>query len=78
MAIVGSTGSGKSTIVSLLNRLYEIEVGKISIDGMDIKEYDLETLRGNIGLVLQDVFCSMARYTTTSVLTTQTLATKRS
>lgn len=56
MAIVGSTGSGKSTIVSLLNRLYEIEVGKISIDGMDIKEYDLETLRGNIGLVLQDVF----------------------
>jgi ATP-binding cassette subfamily B multidrug efflux pump len=56
MAIVGSTGSGKSTIISLLNRLYEIEVGKISIDGIDIKEYDLETLRGNIGLVLQDVF----------------------
>ncbi|MBK8402907.1 MAG: ABC transporter ATP-binding protein [Saprospiraceae bacterium] len=56
LAIVGSTGSGKSTMISILNRLYEVENGVISIDGINIKEYDLETLRGNIGLVLQDVF----------------------
>lgn len=43
-------------MISILNRLYEVENGVISIDGINIKEYDLETLRGNIGLVLQDVF----------------------
>lgn len=56
VAIVGHTGSGKSTIISLLNRLYDIQQGRILIDGRDIKEWELETLRRNVGVVLQDVF----------------------
>ena len=55
-AIVGSTGSGKTTIISLIDRLYDIQQGQIKIDGHDIKEYDLTTLRSRIGVVLQDVF----------------------
>jgi ATP-binding cassette subfamily B protein len=56
VALVGATGAGKSSIVNLLNRFYEINRGAISIDGVDIKEYELGTLRKNIGVVLQDVF----------------------
>jgi ATP-binding cassette subfamily B protein len=56
VAIVGHTGSGKTTIISLLNRLYEIQHGSIKIDDIDIREYQLEALRKNIGVVLQDVF----------------------
>ncbi|MBC7946681.1 MAG: ABC transporter ATP-binding protein [Chitinophagaceae bacterium] len=56
VAIVGHTGSGKTTIISLLNRLYHIRKGAIRVDDTDIKEYDLEYLRKNIGVVLQDVF----------------------
>ena len=56
VAIVGHTGSGKTTIISLLNRLYEINKGKIKIDDVEIEEYRLEVLRKNIGVVLQDVF----------------------
>ncbi len=56
VAIVGHTGSGKTTIVSLLNRLYHIDKGAIRIDGINIDQYDLDILRKNIGLVLQDVF----------------------
>jgi ATP-binding cassette, subfamily B, multidrug efflux pump len=56
VAIVGHTGSGKSTIVSLLNRLYQIEKGRIMIDNVDIENYELDSLRKNIGVVLQDVF----------------------
>ena len=56
VAIVGHTGSGKTTIVSLLNRLYHIDKGAIRIDGINIEQYDLDILRKNIGLVLQDVF----------------------
>jgi ATP-binding cassette, subfamily B, multidrug efflux pump len=56
LAIVGSTGSGKTTIISILNRFYEIQSGSIKIDGTDIREYDLATLRGRIAVVLQDVF----------------------
>lgn len=56
IAIVGHTGSGKTTIISLLNRLYHIRQGSIKIDDVDIEEYDLEVLRKNIGVVLQDVF----------------------
>ncbi|MEI8109714.1 MAG: ABC transporter ATP-binding protein [Chitinophagia bacterium] len=55
-ALVGPTGSGKSSIVSLLNRLYPLERGNIFLDGIDIRDYDLELLRSNIGVVLQDVF----------------------
>jgi ATP-binding cassette subfamily B protein len=56
IAIVGHTGSGKTTIISLLNRLYHIQRGEIKIDGVSIDEYELDTLRRNIGVVLQDVF----------------------
>jgi ATP-binding cassette subfamily B protein len=56
IAIVGHTGSGKSTIISLLNRLYHIQRGTIKIDDINIEEYKLESLRRNIGVVLQDVF----------------------
>lgn len=56
IALVGSTGAGKSTIIGLLNRFYETSKGKIEIDGHDIHDYDLSYLRKNIGVVLQDVF----------------------
>lgn len=56
VAIVGSTGAGKSTIINLLNRFYEIDSGTISIDGVAIKEYTIESLRQQIAVVLQDVF----------------------
>jgi len=56
VAIVGHTGSGKTTIISLLNRLYEINKGTIKIDDVDIQHWRLDTLRSNVGVVLQDVF----------------------
>lgn len=56
LAIVGSTGSGKSTIINLLGRFYEIDGGSIRVDGIDIKDYDLFTLRRHVAVVLQDVF----------------------
>lgn len=56
VAIVGHTGSGKSTIISLLNRLYAIQQGCIKLDGVTIESYDVYALRKNIGVVLQDVF----------------------
>ena len=56
VAIVGSTGAGKTTIINLLNRFYEINSGEILIDDISIKEYKLASLRNQIGVVLQDVF----------------------
>ncbi len=56
VALVGATGAGKSSIINLLNRFYEINKGEILVDGMDVKEYDLDFLRTKIGVVLQDVF----------------------
>lgn len=56
MAVVGHTGAGKTSIISILNRLYEIERGTILIDGKDLQEYDIYALRSHIGIVLQDVF----------------------
>ncbi|MFC7358357.1 ABC transporter ATP-binding protein [Jejudonia soesokkakensis] len=56
IAIVGATGAGKSTIINLLSRFYEIESGVILVDDTSIKEFTLESLRGNIAVVLQDVF----------------------
>ena len=56
VALVGHTGSGKTSIISLLNRLYHIQKGEIQIDGVNIEEYHLDTLRKSIGVVLQDVF----------------------
>ena len=56
LAIVGSTGSGKSTIINLLNRFYEIQRGQIRLDGHPLEDYALPTLRSRIAIVLQDVF----------------------
>lgn len=56
IAIVGHTGSGKTTIISLLNRLYHIQKGQIRVDDVNIEEYKLDVLRKNVGVVLQDVF----------------------
>ena len=56
MAIVGSTGSGKTTIINILNRFYNIRDGRITIDGIDIHNYDVQHLRKRIAMVLQDVF----------------------
>lgn len=56
IAIVGATGAGKTTIINLLNRFYEIDSGKILIDNININEYTLDSLRNEIAMVLQDVF----------------------
>lgn len=54
LAILGATGSGKSTLVSLIPRLYEVEEGRVLIDGTDVRDYALEELRSSIGMVLQE------------------------
>ena len=56
VAFVGATGAGKSTIIALLNRFYEISKGSILIDGVDIREYTIDALRKQVAVVLQDVF----------------------
>jgi len=56
VALVGATGAGKSSVINLLSRFYDIQKGEITLDGKDLKEYDLSALRKNIGVVLQDVF----------------------
>ncbi|MGB0522965.1 MAG: ABC transporter ATP-binding protein [Flammeovirgaceae bacterium] len=56
IAFVGATGAGKSSIINLLTRFYEINKGKILVDGRDVHEYDVSYLREHIGMVLQDVF----------------------
>ena len=55
-AIVGNTGSGKTSIISLINRLYQFNKGAIKIDGIEIQQYSIEALRSKIAVVLQDVF----------------------
>jgi ATP-binding cassette subfamily B multidrug efflux pump len=56
LAIVGSTGSGKTTITNIINRFYEFQRGDITVDGKDIRSYDLYALRSRLAMVLQDVF----------------------
>ena len=56
IAIVGATGAGKTTIINLINRFYEIDSGTISVDGISVEKYTLESLRNQIEIVLQDVF----------------------
>jgi ATP-binding cassette, subfamily B, multidrug efflux pump len=56
IALVGATGSGKTSIINLINRFYEFNRGQILLDGVPIEEYELSSLRKNIGVVLQDVF----------------------
>ena len=54
IAVVGPTGSGKTTIMNLINRFYDVDAGNISFDGRDIREFDLDSLRSKVGIVLQD------------------------
>jgi ATP-binding cassette, subfamily B, multidrug efflux pump len=56
VAVVGATGSGKTTTIKLLNRLYDIQKGSIKVGGVDVRDWDLQALRRHIGVVLQDVF----------------------
>ncbi len=56
VAIVGATGAGKSTIINLINRFYEINSGEICVDGVSVKDYEINSLRNQIAIVLQDVF----------------------
>jgi len=56
IAVVGATGSGKTTTIKLLNRFYDIQEGSIKVSGVDVRDWDLQALRQHIGVVLQDVF----------------------
>ncbi|MCA8981865.1 MAG: ABC transporter ATP-binding protein [Planctomycetes bacterium] len=56
VAVVGATGSGKSTLLRLLSRLYDVQQGRVTVDGVDVRDYALSDLRGRIGVVTQDVF----------------------
>jgi len=56
VAVVGATGSGKSTLLRLLSRLYDVQQGRVTVDGIDVRDYALPVLRRNIGVVTQDVF----------------------
>jgi subfamily B ATP-binding cassette protein MsbA len=56
IAIVGATGAGKSTIINLINRFYEIDSGTITVDGINVENFDISSLRHQIAVVLQDVF----------------------
>ncbi len=62
VAIVGATGAGKSSLISLLYRFYEFQKGTIKIDGVDIRDYPVAQLRSHLGLVLQDVFIFSGDY----------------
>lgn len=56
VAIVGQTGSGKSTIAKLINRIYDVDIGRVLVDGVDVREWDLSSLRQQISVIEQDIF----------------------
>src|SRR5690606_36657491 len=56
VALVGATGSGKSTIIKLLGRSFDVSRGSVKVSGVDVREWDLHELRREIGIVLQDAF----------------------
>ena len=58
VALVGATGAGKTSIISLLSRFYDVQKGRVTLDGFDVRDYDLQALRSSLALVLQDVHLS--------------------
>ena len=66
--IIGSTGCGKSTLVNLIPRLYDVTGGKITLDGKDIRNITMKDLRDEIGIVQQDVYLFAERSSTTSAM----------
>jgi ATP-binding cassette subfamily B protein len=77
IALVGATGAGKSSIINLLNRFYDINQGEILIDNTPVNEYELQALRNNIGVVLQDVFLFSDTIETNINLGNQDIGRKR-
>ncbi len=77
IALVGHTGSGKTSIISLISGLYPFQKGKVIIDGKDIQDYSLEELRGNIGIVQQDVFLFSGTIKDNIVLNNKTISDER-
>ena len=77
IAIVGATGAGKSTIINLINRFYEIDSGQISIDHTDVNAYTLHSLRNHIAIVLQDVFLFSESILNNITLKNKTLSLKQ-
>ncbi|GIV83999.1 MAG: hypothetical protein KatS3mg052_1006 [Candidatus Roseilinea sp.] len=56
VAIVGQTGAGKSTLIKLINRIYDVDAGCVCVDGVDVRDWDLDALRRQISTIEQDVF----------------------
>lgn len=77
VALVGHTGSGKTSIISLLNRLYHIQKGTIKIDDIKIDDYNLDALRSKIGVVLQDVFLFAGTITENVTLRNEAISKER-
>ncbi len=77
LAVVGSTGSGKTTLINVLNRFYEINGGRITVDGRDVRDYSLDFLRKNMVAVLQDVFLFSGSVYENIVLRDRTISKER-
>jgi ATP-binding cassette subfamily B multidrug efflux pump len=77
VAIVGHTGSGKTSIISLLNRLYHIQKGAIKLDGVELEDYELDALRSKVGVVLQDVFLFAGTITDNVTLRNENISRER-
>ncbi|QNA45113.1 ABC transporter ATP-binding protein [Lacibacter sediminis] len=77
VAIVGHTGSGKTSIISLLNRLYHIQKGAIKLDGVKLEDYELDALRSKVGVVLQDVFLFAGTITDNVTLRNENISKER-
>lgn len=78
IGIIGHTGSGKSTLVNLISRLFDVEEGEVMVDGRNVKEYKLSELRTSIGYVPQETFLFLILLNTISVMLKQSLIKKLS